>query len=51
MQFLLEEAASTALELHEAELHADAAGRNANPGESDVRARHRKLVAEAEAAA
>lgn len=51
MQFLLEEAAAVALELHEAELNADAADRSANPGESDVRRRHRQLMAEAEAAA
>jgi hypothetical protein len=48
MQFLLEEAAATALELYEAELNADAVDKNAHPGESDVRARHRRLLAEAE---
>lgn len=48
MQYLVEEAAAVALELHEANLHNQAADQAA--GESDVRGRHKRLMQEAPAA-
>lgn len=48
MQFLAEEYVATALDLHEAHLQTAAAGQG-GAGESDVRARHRRLVEQLQA--
>lgn len=48
MQFIVEEAAATALELHEANLAAAAHTAAKNPGgESAVRSRHQQLIDQA----